>query len=259
MYYLTAHGDLRSDPRLLLDGARTVISVALNYYPVRFLRNDQYQFAWYAYGADYHEVMRDKLHRLSAYLQSLVPKAAVRVCCDTAPLLERYWAWQAGLGWIGKNTQLIMPHAGSCFFLGEILTTAELEVDRPYPNRCGSCRRCLDACPAGALTAPCRLDARRCLSYLTIEYRGELPAATATQLGNRVYGCDECQRACPHNRWVTPTSEPALQPSAAFLSLDKAQLQHMTESEFRTVFGNSAVRRTKYLGLMRNVHAITEN
>lgn len=255
MAYMENYFDKRCDPRLLVEGTRSVVSVALNYYPVRKLPAKEYQFAWYAYGKDYHDVMRSKLTALFEYIrQHLAPTLSGRVFCDTAPVLERYWAWRAGLGWIGKNTQLIIPRAGSTFFLGELFLNVEADrYDTPHPNRCGACTRCLQACPTNALEAPHKLDARRCLSYLTIENKGEIPASIAPRMGNRVYGCDECQKACPWMRFATPCQTPELQPSPAFLAMTKKEWDNLTEEQYKTLFKGSAVKRAKYKGLVRNI------
>ena len=183
MAYMQNYEDKRLDPRLLVEGARTVISVALNYYPATKIPEGEYQIAWYAYGKDYHDVMKVKLKELFEFIQKEVssseaeittPPVQGRIFCDTAPILERYWAWRSGLGWIGKNTQLIIPRSGSFFFLGEIIIDLEADsYDSPQRNQCGSCTRCLDACPTKALEGPFRLNSERCLSYLTIEYRGD--------------------------------------------------------------------------------------
>ncbi|KAA6317046.1 Epoxyqueuosine reductase, partial [termite gut metagenome] len=204
MTYLERHFDKRCDPRLLVEGTRSIISVALNYYPQHRIEKDQYQFALYAYGKDYHQVTHRKLNSLFAYINKEVHPVNGRVFCDTAPVLERYWAWRAGLGWIGKNTQLIIPQAGSFFFLGELFLDIELEYDTPLESHCGNCTRCLDACPTEALEQPYKLNARKCLSYLTIENRGDIPVAQAQRLGNKIYGCDECQKACPLNSFAIP-------------------------------------------------------
>lgn len=255
MAYLENHLEKRCDPRLLVEGARCVVSVALNYYPARKLPEGEYQFAWYAYGKDYHDVMRTKLTALFEYIRThLEPGVNGRIFCDTAPVAERYWAWRAGLGWIGRNTQLIIPQAGSAFFLGELLLDAEADrYDELQPNRCGDCTRCLKACPTNALEAPHKLNARHCLSFLTIENKGEIPASMAPRLGNRVYGCDECQKACPWNRFATPCLTPELQPSPAFLQMKRQDWQELTEEQYKTLFRGSAVKRAKYNGLMRNI------
>ncbi len=197
MSYMANHRAIRLHPEGLLEGARTIISVALNYYPSQKLPTEAPQIAYYAYGKDYHAVVKERLRQL---WKALGEPAEMRCFTDSAPLFERYWAWKAGLGWIGKNGCLILPHQGSFFFLGEIVTTVEADnYDQPQRNRCGTCRRCLDACPTGALAEARCLNANKCLSYLTIEHRGELPDEQAALLGNRLYGCDTCQLVCPWN------------------------------------------------------------
>ncbi len=289
MDYMSNYTDLRLDPRLLVPGARTVISVALNYYPRQTLAPDQYQFAYYAYGKDYHDVVRAKLRQLAA--ACLPADATVRICVDTAPVLERYWAVEAGLGCIGRNKTLIVPHVGSFVFLGEIITNAvpdkysePISADADH-YLCGSCHRCLDACPGGALSlsdapalsdaqvSPDRfpissLDSRRCLSYLTIEHRGEFidefvdfvrqSVQECTNIPNVqfVYGCDRCQLCCPHNRNVEPTSIDEFAPSQQFLSMTKAAWHNLSLEQYQQLFRGSAVKRVKYDGLMRNIRAL---
>lgn len=257
MAYMQNHEEKRLNPGLLVEGARTVVSVALNYYPEKTIPEDEYQIAWYAYGKDYHDVMKAKLNALLEFIASLSlsPESInARVFCDTAPVLERYWAWRAGLGWIGKNTQLIIPRAGSCFFLGEIIIDIAADsYDAPQKSRCGSCTRCLNACPTKALEAPFRLNSAKCLSYLTIEHRGEISPDTGKKTGNKIYGCDECQRACPWNRFASPTRVAEFRPSPALLGMEKKDWQQLTEEQYRTLFKGSAVKRAKYQGLMRNI------
>jgi epoxyqueuosine reductase len=258
MAYMDNYADKRLDPTLLVDGARSVISVALNYYPTRQLPPDEYQLAWYAYGKDYHDVVKAKLRQLEAYLHQLCGDRAIesRIFCDTAPVLERYWAERGGIGWRGKSTQLIIPHAGTCFFLGEVIVSAEASAyDRPMKNRCGTCTRCLDACPTKALKAPFCLNSASCLSYLTIEHRGDIPSAEALKMGNKIYGCDECQRACPWNRFATPCTTAEFQPSEELLQMDREQWHELSEERYRRLFKGSAVKRAKYSGLMRNIRA----
>lgn len=274
MTYMQNYEEKRLDPRLLVEGARTVISVALNYYPETKIPEDEYQIAWYAYGKDYHDVMKEKLKELSEFIREEGPEliseevscceagssptdSIMRIFCDTAPVLERYWAWRSGLGWIGKNTQLIIPHSGSCFFLGEIILDREADqYDSPQQSRCGSCTRCLNACPTKALEAPYRLNSERCLSYLTIEYRGELPPDTGKKMGTKIYGCDECLKACPWNRFATPCRTVEFQPSPSLLAMRREDWHALSEEQYKVLFKGSAVKRAKYSGLRRNVEAI---
>lgn len=263
MAYMQNHEEKRLDPRLLVEGARTVISVALNYYPETKIPEDEYQIAWYAYGKDYHDVMKEKLKALLTFIQEnssiLDSSVSGRAFCDTAPVLERYWAWRGGLGWIGKNTQLIIPHSGSCFFLGELIVDAPADqYDSPQENRCGSCTRCLNACPTKALEAPFRLNSAKCLSYLTIEYRGELSPDIGQKMGEKIYGCDECQRACPWNRFATPTQVVEFLPSYSLLSMRKEDWHKLTEEQYRALFKGSAVKRAKYYGLVRNIQIMSQ-
>lgn len=258
MDYMRNHLSLRDDPALLLPGARTVIALAMNYYPARKQSPDAPQFAYYAYGRDYHETVRERLRKVAAFITETAG-ASCRCCVDTAPLRERYWAQQAGIGFVGRNNQLIIPGKGSYFFLGEIITTAAFPPDKPMTGSCGDCRRCVDACPARALPGDYgAVDARRCLSCLTIELRDSLPAEAVEQMGQRVYGCDECQKACPHNRTAEPASVADFAPSEEFLRLDYDNLAAMTPDEFRRLFRHSAVRRAKHAGLARNVRAIAK-
>ena len=252
MQYLENNLDKRLDPTLLMPNAKSIICVALNYFPQKRLAEHQYQFAYYAYGQDYHDVMKQKLQSLATFMHSLLPSGnslTYKLCCDTVPILDRYWASRAGLGWIGKNGNLIIPDAGSYFFLGEILADIELDHDSPIDNRCGSCQKCMDACPTKALSAPHCVDARKCLSYLTIEHRGEYDGT----LPNTIYGCDRCQQACPWNRFAQPTKIQEFAPSDKFLYMSPTDWEKLTIDDYRTLFKGSAVKRAKYEGLMRNI------
>ncbi|KAA6343742.1 Epoxyqueuosine reductase [termite gut metagenome] len=252
MTYLENYFEKRHHPYLLVEGVRSIVSVALNYYPERLLDEEQYQFAYYAYGKDYHEVMCRKLNDLFSFIHKELHPVHGAVFCDTAPILERYWAWRAGLGWIGKNTQLVIPKSGSYFFLGELFLDMELIYDSPFRREhCGSCIRCLNACPSKALEQPYKLNARRCLSYLTIENRGAIPEGAI--LGNRIYGCDECQKVCPWNRFAVPCNIQEFQPLPAFLEMRKKDWRALTEEQYRILFKGSAVKRAKYEGLKRNI------
>lgn len=259
MAYLGNNLDKRFDPRLLMPGVKTIVVVAQNYFPARRLPEGEPQIADYALGLDYHDIVKQKLRQLAA----TVGIADHRAFVDTAPVLERYWAVRAGLGWIGKNQQLIIPHAGSEFFLGELFVTVELPPDEPLPNRCGTCHRCVDACPTHALSLPAtcvegygditRFDARLCLSYQTIENRGELTVGAKAAMGDTFYGCDRCQRACPWNRFAKPSTEPLLQPREELLAMTRQKWENLTEEDYRRLFKGSAVKRAKYEGLMRNI------
>ncbi len=255
MAYMANNVEKRCDPRLLVEGTRSIVSVALNYYPQEQLADDQYQFAWYAYGKDYHDIMRAKMNTLFAYIDEHITPVNGRVFCDTAPVLDRYWAWRAGLGWIGKNTQLIIPFAGSSFFLGELFLDIDLAYDTPQRNRCGNCTRCQQACPTQAFEAPYKLNANKCISYLTIENRGDIPSQYASKSGSRIYGCDECQRVCPWTNCATPCSTPELQPAPEFMRMTKNDWHALTEEQYRILFKGSAVKRAKYSGLQRNIDA----
>ena len=254
MQYLERNSEKRYDPTLLVEGCRSIIAVALNYAPHRTIEG----ISDYAQGKDYHKVVKDRLFLL---LKSINEKTACRgrAFCDSAPVLERYWAVQAGLGWIGRNHQLIIPGKGSCFFLGELLVDIELEYDMPYEgNHCGSCCKCLEACPTGALGTD-GFDARKCLSYLTIEYREELPENIGEKMGNCFYGCDRCQAACPHNRFSKPNSTPELQPKPGLLNMNATKWNTLTKEEYDSLFAQSAVERCGYEQLMRNIKAIGQN
>ena len=249
MQYLADNIEKRLDPRLLMEGVKSIVCVALSYTPAERIPADQYQIACYAYGKDYHDVMKQKLHALAAACGI----SNYRAFCDTAPVLERYWAQRAGLGWIGRNRQLIIPHAGSMFFLGELFLTEELEYDTPARNRCGRCHACIDACPTQALIPHSSfLNSNKCLSYLTIEHRGPIPNSSFL-IPNSIYGCDRCQDACPWNRFAVPTTEQAFHPSPALMAMTKEAWHNLTIEQYRTLFRGSAVKRAKYEGLMRNI------
>lgn len=261
MAYMTRYADKRTDPSLLVENARTVVSVALNYFPSEKLPEDRPQLSWYAYGQDYHDLMREKLHSLLTRLQARYAPDLLqgRCFCDTAPVLERYWAWRCGLGWLGKHTQIVIPRAGSTFFLGELILTLPADrYDRPMPTQCGTCRKCVEACPVGALSDTEGLDARLCLSYLTIENRGGIPEEAARKMAPYFYGCDRCLRACPHLRHAVPTDEEALKPRRELLDMTAERWQQLTIEEYRALFKGSAVKRAKYEGLMRNLKAMNK-
>lgn len=255
MDYLTRNIEKRIDPRELVPGAQTVVCVALNYAPPQRPDDDGgYALARYALGKDYHDIVRQRLLQL---MTDIGVEGEGRAFCDTAPVLERYWAWRTGLGWRGRNTQIISPELGSYFFIGTLLLLKPADAyDEPQKARCGTCRRCVEACPAGALSEDGRLDARRCLSYLTIERRGPLPPEAGKLMGTCIYGCDRCAEACPWNKAVRPTSLPDLQASDALMCMQPDDWHRMDVEQYRTLFRGSAVKRAKYEGLMRNIEAV---
>ncbi|NLY25876.1 MAG: tRNA epoxyqueuosine(34) reductase QueG [Bacteroidales bacterium] len=258
MGYMERNIDKRIDPRLLVEGAQSIISVALNYYPSVKLPGKVPQFAYYAYGKDYHDVMREKLHGLLEWIRGRSPEVAGRFFSDSAPVLERFWAAQAGIGFVGKNTLLIIPGKGSYFFLGELIINLQLDYDTPLSENCGDCRRCLNSCPTGAIEKPYWVNAGKCISYQTIENKGEISPDIVPNLRNNVFGCDICQKVCPWNRGAQPHTTPALMPSEKFMSLDLKQLTEMNEEAYREIFRHSAVKRTKFSGLKRNTEAISK-
>lgn len=284
MAYLANHVELKLDPRRLVEGAQTVVSVAANYYPgdweaeagaevgaahcgqdenaenARFHRCNALRLSRYAYGTDYHEVVKQMLRGMMQRL-GLTEGKDGRAFVDTAPIDEKYWAEQCGLGWRGRNSQLIMPGMGSYYFLGELVLTQSVDAyDEKAQNRCGTCRSCLDACPMHALRGDGTLDARRCLSYLTIEQRGNIPAEARHAMQHCFYGCDRCAEACPWNRrFAQPTSIAQLQPRQALLDMTPAQWAELTPEQYRALFKKSAVKRAKFEGVKRNIAAALEN
>ena len=253
MDYLARNIEKRMDPRLLVEGALTIVVVAMNYQPAHLLEKPP--LARYAYGKDYHDVVRERLLALMQSL-NLKPFEDGRAFVDTAPVDERYWAVKAGLGWTGRNGQLIIPRAGSYFFLGELILVHPADAyDSPKRNLCGNCRACVDACPAGALCGDGSMDARKCLSYLTIEHRGPLSEEAGEQMGDCFYGCDRCAEVCPWNRFARPTQEAAFAPSAELLRMKTEDWRTLDVETYRRLFKGSAVKRVKYEGLKRNIDA----
>jgi epoxyqueuosine reductase len=262
MSYMERNLEKRTDPRLLVDGAKSVITVLLNYYPAELLpEENNYKIARYAYGWDYHDVIKDKLRELVEDIKleignrkSEIGNLSARAFVDSAPVLDKAWAERAGLGWIGKNTCLIHPKLGSFLFVGEIITNLELEYDTGRVNDlCGGCTRCLDACPTGALVGARKLDARKCISYLTIEYKGELPESEKEKFHDWIFGCDICQEVCPWNRFAKPTQIEEFRPSEELKSMDKEKWHALDKEQFQKLFKGSAVKRTKFEGLRRNI------
>ena len=260
MQYMENHLEKRLNPQLLMEGVRSIVCVALNYKPSAQQNQEGYQLAAYALGRDYHDIVKEKLHQMAAYIikqwEDEEQPVSYRAFTDSAPVMERYWAMQAGIGWIGKHHQLIIPKSGSMFFLGELFLNIPLAYDQPATSHCGNCTRCIEACPTGALSAEGPFRAERCLSYLTIENREEIPPEMKDKMGSTIYGCDRCQQACPWNTMGAPTREPALQPKEELMTMTREQWQHLSEEDYRRLFKGSAVKRAKYSGLMRNIQAV---
>lgn len=252
MQWAAGHRDLRHDPSMLLEGAQTVIALAMNYYPARFQPEGTLRVAYYAYGRDYHEVLREKMSELAHFIEQIT-HCATRPCVDSAPIRERYWAQRAGLGFIGRNNCLIIPGKGSYFFLGEIVTSASLPPDEPCTLTCGNCGKCVEACPTGALHREGAADCNRCLSCLLIEnHEATLPTWVSDVVGDKVVGCDECQLCCPHNAPAKATQVEDFAPTQAVMTLTRQGVEAMTSSQFKRAFAHSAISRLRYKTLLRN-------
>lgn len=255
MQYMENHFEKRVDPTKLVPGAKTVVSLLYNYQSeVKQADPSAPKISRYAYGEDYHFVIKRKLKDLLRFIRDEIGDVEGRLFVDSAPVMERDWARRAGNGWVGKHTLLIHPKAGSYFFLAELISDLELEIDGPIKDYCGSCRRCIDACPTDAI-APrgYLLDASRCISYLTIELREAIPEEFQSKMENWMFGCDICQQVCPWNRFAKPHEEPSFLPSAELLTMKREDWEELTETVFRSVFRRSAVKRTGYEGLRRNI------
>lgn len=255
MGYMENHFDKRLDPRLLVENAKSVVSLTLNYYSEqKQLDPTAPKISKYAYGTDYHTVIKEKLQELLAYIREHIGEVDGRCFVDSAPVMDKAWAEKAGLGWRGKNTNLISKQAGSFFFLAELIIDLDLAYDNPFPtDHCGSCTRCIDACPTDAIVAPYVVDGSRCISYLTIELKNEIPTEFKGKMDNWMFGCDVCQDVCPWNRFSTTHQEQQFEPKENLLGLKKSDWTDLTEDVFRKVFKNSAVKRTKFNGLKRNI------
>lgn len=259
MDYMQKHAELRANPERLVENAKSVIVFLYNYYPSKMMDADSsYLVSAYAYGQDYHEVIRKKLNILIAKLKEQIPEISIRGFVDSAPVLERAWATRAGLGWIGKNSMLISKRNGSYFFISELITDVELEYDKPMGgNYCGDCSRCMDACPTSAITDLRTVDANKCLSYLTIENKGEIPETFKGKYDKWVFGCDICQQVCPWNRYSTPHNEPAFEPLPGLMELKKEDWEQMDNEQYKILFKKSAVKRAKFAGLKRNIEFLS--
>lgn len=259
MSYMENHFDKRLNPKLLVDGAKSVISVLINYFPERDLFQDkEFKISKYAYGQDYHNVIKDKLDILLEFIESEVgTNISARCFTDSAPVLDKAWAAKSGLGWIGKNANLLSKQVGSFFFIGELILDLELDYDSPVNDHCGSCTKCLDACPTEAIIEPMVVDGSKCISYLTIELKDQIiPKEFGKQMENWVFGCDICQDVCPWNRFSLTHQIDAFKPNEKFLDINLSDLSHEV---FAEVFKLSAVKRTKFSGLKRNIEFVKTN
>ena len=256
MKYMNNHFEKRLNPALLLNGAKSVISLLYNYNTTQSLNNNSlYKISKYAYGSDYHYVIKDKLAKLVNTLTEYLGKFEYRYFVDSAPVMEKAWAQKAGLGWIGKNTNLVTKEFGSFNFIAEIILDIELEYDSPVKDSCGKCTRCVEACPTNAIYEPYKIDATKCISYLTIELKGEIPEMFKGKFDNWIFGCDICQDVCPwnNNTLEIHNIEPSFEPNSLLLSKEKDDWENLNEEQFNKLFRKSAVKRTKFAGLKRNI------
>jgi epoxyqueuosine reductase len=253
MQYMENHFDKRLDPRLLVEGAKSVVSLTLNYYPQEQQQEDTFKISKYAYGEDYHFVIKDKLKDLLAFIQDNIGEVDGRVFVDSAPVLDKAWAAKSGLGWIGKNNNLISRQSGSFFFIAELILDLELDADGITTDHCGTCTKCIDACPTNAIEQPYIVNGSKCISYLTIELKDTIPDEFQGKLDEWMFGCDVCQDVCPWNRFAKPHSEPRFSPKEELINYTKQEWKELTRELFNGIYKKSAVKRTKYEGLMRNI------
>ena len=254
MHYMENHFDKRLDPTKLVPGAKSVISLQYNYYPQEKITTDTYKISKYAYGEDYHHVIKDKLFEFLSFIQENFGEVDARVFTDSAPVLERVWAKKSGLGWIGRHSLLITKQKGSFFFLAEIILDLELEYDHEFKtDHCGNCTKCIDACPTDAILKNNTVDGSKCISYFTIELKEEIPKSMNGKFEDWMFGCDICQDVCPWNRFSIPHQEPQFEPHPDLLTMTKKDWEEITGDVFHKIFKKSAVKRTKFSGLERNI------
>jgi epoxyqueuosine reductase len=253
MSFMENNYDKRLNPTLLVDGAKSVISLLLNYYPEQFQNADTYKISKYAYGQDYHFVIKEKLKELLFYIQSSIGEVAGRAFVDSAPVLDKAWAAKSGLGWIGKNSNLLTQKVGSFYFIAELIIDLDLDYDNATTDHCGSCTACLDACPTEAIVSPYVVDGSKCISYFTIELKENIPPEMKGQFEDWAFGCDICQDVCPWNKFSKAHNEPLFNPNPDLMSMSKNDWEEITEETFKTVFKNSPLKRTKFQGLKRNI------
>ncbi|NRS87275.1 epoxyqueuosine reductase [Flavobacterium sp. 7E] len=253
MSYMENHFDKRLDPTLLVDDAKSVVSLLLNYYPADLQSSDSYKISKYAYGQDYHFVIKEKLKELLFSIQENIGDVFGRAFVDSAPVLDKAWAAKSGLGWIGKNSNLITQKVGSFYFIAELILDLNLDYDNATTDHCGSCTACIDACPTQAIAEPYVVDGSKCISYYTIELKENIPFEMKGKFDEWAFGCDVCQDVCPWNRFSKSHNEPLFNPNPELLSMSKKDWEEITEETFRVVFKDSPIKRTKFKGLMRNI------
>ncbi|RYH73531.1 tRNA epoxyqueuosine(34) reductase QueG [Flavobacteriaceae bacterium 144Ye] len=253
MRYMENHFDKRLDPTKLVDGSKSVVSLLLNYFPSQTQNTESYKLSKYAYGTDYHFVIKDKLKQLLHFIQDEIGEVSGRAFVDSAPVLDKAWAAKSGLGWIGKHSNLLTQKVGSFYFIAELIIDLELDYDSPTTDHCGSCTACIDACPTEAIVKPYVVDGSKCISYLTIELKDNIPSDFKNKTDDWMFGCDVCQDVCPWNRFSKPHNEPLFNPHPELLEMTKKDWDEITEDTFKKVFKKSAVKRTKYSGLTRNI------
>lgn len=258
MQYMENHFDKRLDPTKLVEGSKSVVSLLLNYYPVEQQTKDSYKLSKYAYGTDYHFVIKDKLKSLLSFIQEEIGEVDGRAFVDSAPVLDKAWAAKSGLGWIGKHSNLLTQRVGSFYFIAELIIDLELDYDLPTTNHCGSCTACIDACPTQAITEPFVVDGSKCISYLTIELKENIPSEFKGKMDDWMFGCDVCQDVCPWNRFSKTHNEPLFNSHPELLSMTKKDWEEITEDTFKKIFKKSPVKRTKYSGLKRNINFLKE-
>lgn len=258
MGYMENHFDKRLDPRKLVPGAKSVVSLLLNYFPRERQQEGTYRVSKYAYGEDYHRVIKDKLHELLAFISAAIGQVQGRAFVDSAPVLDKAWAARSGLGWVGKNSNLLTREVGSFYFIAELILDLELETDGPVTDHCGTCTACLDACPTQAIVQPYVVDASRCISYFTIELRNQIPEGFKGLWDDWIFGCDVCMDVCPWNRFAKPHREPRFEARKELLEMSRGDWEELTEEVFAGLFSKSAVKRAKFEGLKRNVRFLRE-
>ena len=253
MQYMENHFDKRLDPTKLVEGSKSVISLLLNYYPQQLQRDDSYKISKYAYGTDYHFVIKDKLKELLHCIQEQVGDVHGRAFVDSAPVLDKAWAAKSGLGWIGKHSNLLSKQAGSFYFIAELIVDLDLDYDTPVTDHCGSCTACIDACPTQAIVEPYKVDGSKCISYFTIELKNEIPSSVSGQFDDWMFGCDVCPDVCPWNKFSKSHKEPLFDPHPDVLSNSKKDWEEITKEVFSEIFKKSPLKRTKFEGLRRNI------